>query len=634
MNLNDFDPLASSENPSPGEEPHTSASAVDPKPDSEGALASVSATPPGEADSEARSLQVRGGALVKIQSSGIQPACEEGALEPHVTVINVKEIPDDSPPADPVPVPPYQIYGWNETGLKIWARSSGTEQLIELSITRSQFGPLRLHTDVGYWADRFPGKNGAIDVTSAIVAIMKEADAKGVFDPGALRGRGCYLDEGRVVFNRGDVLEVDGQITRFSSFETRYFYMKKSPLPIDLSVPELSDEEGQAMLDVVRAMGWEESEQPLYVVGFVVLSLVCGAIPFRPALQISSAFSTGKGDVNNHVIIPLQAGIGHALVNPTEAGVRQLLDNDSLPIWIDESENEDPRKRHQQLQFARYSYDGMGTCRGGTSGKAITYSLCSSVSISGINATIPNSADRSRIICIRRQIQPPEAWASIYERRKEVITHQTGERLLRRVLNHLPTLLANIKVFTAAIQATLPEGVAPRYSFTFGATLAGAHLMVSTQRLSEEEAGQWLDDQGWIYRPDPDAGEHPATQESSDCLEHLLSYSIGGQTVRTLVDRVKTSATPKEDTILNLGQMGLKVERADGLLVANRGKILDIFKRTRWALGSHRDRLKELPLAKSVGKTVRFKDGPPCRCVLVPWSAISLDSDPEDTGEE
>ena len=466
-----------------------------------------------------------------------------------------------------------------------------------------------------------------------MAATIAEANAKGVFDPGALRGRGAYMDEGRVVFNRGDVLEVNGQITRLCGFETRFAYMKKSPLAIDLGAPELSDKKGQAVLDIVRAMGWKEPDHALSLVGFTVLSLVCGALDYRPILQVTSPYSTGKADVNDRVIIPLQADIGHALVDPTEAALRQLLNNDALPTWIDESENEDLHKRKQHLQFARFCFDGMATSRGGPAGKAINYQLRSSLSISGINATIPNPADRSRIICIRRRHQPDDVWVSVRERRKEVITHQTGERLLRRVLNHLPTLRENIKMFKAAIQARLPDGVAPRYADTYGATLAGAHLMVSTQRLSEEEAWQWLDDQGWVYRPDPDAGDHPATQESSDCLEHLLSYSIRGETVRGLVDQVKPSDTPRKDTIKRLGEMGLRVEPADGLLVANQGKIKDIFKRTRWAQGAHQERLKELPAAKAPANAVRFMGGDSYRGVLVPWSAITLDSDPEETGE-
>ena len=130
---------------------------------SPGTEGSLEATPPGQADSATNESQVRGGALVKAQGSTIQPACDANALEPEVIVIPVRVIPDDSPPADPVPVTPYRIYGWNEARTTIWARDSATEQLFELPPPQSLRAFLKIHNDIGYWADRFPGKNGHVD---------------------------------------------------------------------------------------------------------------------------------------------------------------------------------------------------------------------------------------------------------------------------------------------------------------------------------------------------------------------------------------------------------------------------------------------------------------------------------------
>jgi putative DNA primase/helicase len=578
----------------------------------------------------------RGVPQVKTLSQALVASGPSIALGVNVMEIEIKEISDDQPSAfGPEAKRPFRIYGWDEHHKNIWVRNNATQQLFEMHPTTNLVSILRLHSDVHYWIGKFPNKNDGINCNHAMTAIIKEADKMGVFSPGDLRGRGMYLDEGRVVFNRGDVLMVDGQVTAFSDLETRYAYIRREPLQIDLNTPELTDEEGLEVLNAVTAMGWVEPEHPLYAGGFVVTSLAGGAIPFRPVLQNSASFGSGKSEFNNNVVIPLQAGIGIKMSNPTEAGLRQQLNNDVLPIWIDESENEDPFKRQQHLQFARYCYDGSSTCRGGQSGKAITYQLRSSLSISGINATIPNPADRSRIVCIRRQHQPADVWAAVNGRCKQVITRQTGERLLRRVLNNVPTLCANIEVFKAAIQSRIPDGVPTRYCDTYGTTLAGAHLLLSTRRLSVEEAGQWLQDQGWSYRPDPDAGENPALQESEDCLEHLLSFSPSGygSTMRVLLEHLKTTEERDACRVTQLGQFGLKVDAA-GLIVANQGKITDIFRGTKWSQSAHKDRLKELPGAVLQENTVRFKGGGSHRCVLIPWSVLDLDSDLIDPEEE
>ena len=579
----------------------------------------------------------RGGPLVKTLSTALVASGPAFAPGEKVIEIEIKEISDDESSAfGPEAEWPFRIYGWDEGHKNIWVRNNQTQQLFEMRPSTSPASMLRLHSEEDYWIEKFPNnKSDGINGLRALAAVNKEADKKGVFNPGDLRGRGMYLDEGRVVFNRGDMLVVDGEITAFSDLETQYAYIRRDPLLIDLNIPELTDKEGQELLDVVTAMGWVEPEHPLYAGGFVVTSLAGGAIPLRPVLQNSASFGSGKSEFNNNVVIPLQAGIGIKMTNPTEAGLRQQLNNDVLPIWIDESENENPHKRQQHLQLARYCYDGSSTCRGGQSGKAITYQLRSSLSISGINATIPNPADRSRIVCIRRQHQPAEVWAAVNGRCKQLITRQTGERLLRRVLNNVPTLCANIEVFKAAIQSRIPDGVPARYCDTYGTTLAGAHLLLSTRRLSVEEAGQWLQDQGWTYRPDPDAGENPALQESTDCLEHLLSFSPCGHgfTVRVLVEHLKTTEERDACRVSQLGQFGLKVDAA-GLKVANQGKITEIFKGTKWSQSAHKDRLKELPGAVIQESPVRFKGGGSHRCVLIPWSVLDLDSDLMDPEEE
>jgi len=382
-------------------------------------------------------------------------------------------------------------------------------------------------------------------------------------------------------------------------------------------------------------MGWGSVGDPLFLGGFALTSLVCGALPVRPALQSSSAFSTGKNDLNKQVISPLQAGVGIVTVNPTGPGLRQQLNNDCLPIWIDESENDNPRRRKEHLDIARYSYDGHVMYLGGGAGKAMPFRLCSSLSLSGINAPIANPADRSRIVSVQRSLLSIEKWNAVKERRSKLITKRTGERLFRRTVNNLHTLLANIDAFAEAIQSLLPVGAPTRYSEAHSVLLAGAHLLVSRERVSAEQALQWLKDHGWGYRPDPDAGDHPATQESSDCLEFLLSYrtGLGGKTVRSLVDQIKTSEGPVKEQICQLGRLGIAVKPAEGLCVANSGAIENIYKGTRWAGGAHRDRLKELPAATTSEKTIRFRDGGVHRRVLIPWSQVALDSDPDQPEE-
>jgi hypothetical protein len=538
----------------------------------------------------------------------------------------------------------FQVLGWCKDREKVWYRHRQTAQIA--SVKPSGQAELLKLADLSYWGDRYPrqDKDGnkimGINWARAAADLIKAANNAGVFQLEKMRGRGVWLDAGQVVWHLGHALEVDGQPVRLTDHRSAHQYALMQSLPINTRVEPLDDAHGQKILQVLRDCAWIGASDHLHLAGFCVLSSVCGALDKRPGLQITSPFSSGKTDTIDNVIMPLQGGIGLLSSGSTEAGVRQLLGTDALPATIDESEAEEGRRREAQLRLVRFSYDGKPQFKGTPWQGALTYCLRSSLALAGINSPIDNPADGSRIAVISRRILPDEQWQPIRRRREQVITEEIGQRLIRRTVSTLLALRANIATFKKVVAAKVTTGEAGRTGDTWGALLAGAHHLISTQEISEAEAAAWLDSVGWhLSHTNADEQDRRAGAEGRQCLDHLLSHetrwihpadrdeerpTTGSVALRELVAMVKRSRKfiDKDEAEKELGRKGIRV-MLEGLAVANSAAGTSvIFGKTKWANGAHKGRLLELDGAQRCSGPIHFVSSGSRRAVLVPWAAV------------
>jgi hypothetical protein len=301
------------------------------------------------------------------------------------------------------------------------------------------------------------------------------------------------------------------------------------------------------------------------------------------------------------------------------------MQSDALPVVIDESEGEAAKQREGHLKLLRLSFDGQELIKGTPGGgQALTYTMRSSITLIGINAAVPNLADRNRLVVIRPRKMPSAQWTEFQLQRDALITVETGRRLIRRSVSSLKALLANIKTFQVVVAG---QGLADRSAEVYGSLLAGAHHLTSTAVLDPAQALAWLDSVGWTGI-DAETQEAIASDaEGRACLEHLLGHSVpwkGSQTgsvdVRELLAIVKRSPR-SEDAVKALGRLGVKLDRERGLVVSNGTRI---FSGSRWANGAHRDRLLEVDGAQRVPAAVWFAGGGAHKAVAIPVTRLAL----------
>ena len=534
---------------------------------------------------------------------------------------------------------PFKVLGWSADRQRIHYQHRKTGQIDAIPAT-AQAGPLLKLAPMDWWMSKHPGGGSAgFNAVACLDEVIQQADAAGVFALDRVRGCGVWMDGTKVVWHLGDQLDVDGGLVELIDHQSTYHYQRLPRLAIDPLTAPLSDAQGQKILKAVTAMGWATPLDALHVLGWTVLANVGGALDKRPVLQITCGFGQGKTYTITVVISPLLAGLAISHSNSTEAAIRQTLNTNTMPVLIDESEGEDHQRREGHLKLARLSFDGVATSRGTTHGKALTYAVRSSIALVGINATVPNPADRSRVVVVGRQTLPPEQWGPVDRKLRELLTVDTGAQLLRRTVTNLPTLLANVATFRRVVEGQLPAGAAARAGDTYGGLLAGAHLLTSTDVVDEVEALNWLDAVKWSAAEAlgvDAAPEQSSAAEGAQCLATLLSheeqwrtadpeYGTGKLTIRELLElaRSLSGADEAEQARKALGRRGIKATD-HALVIANSAELLaPIYGNTKWRNGGHRERLRDLPGADTAG-SVHFKVVGTQKATTVPWAAAGF----------
>jgi hypothetical protein len=531
------------------------------------------------------------------------------------------------PAAEPLPKAPYRVLGWSTKLDAIWVQTG--EDGIVGSVPLSKAGLQRI-APIGYWEALAPGRFGT-DWDAAISKVRDTAVGLGTFTPDRIRGRGVWLDNDRVIWHLGNRIEVDGRQLRLTELrDSAYTYASLPALDINPEVPQLTDVEGTAILDLfTKRLKWGNDGDGLLVAGHTVLGNVCAALDYRPGLQLTGGSGDGKSTTQNKSIAPLQAGLALRTSGATEAGIRQTMGIDALPVVIDESEQENARQREGHLHLLRLSFDGQQQVKGTPGGKSLTYTMRSMITLIGINAAVPNPADRNRLVVIRPRKLQPEAWREFQLQRDKLITIEAGRRLIRRTVSNLPALLANIKTFTAVLAS---QKGTDRTHQVIGSLLAGAHHLTSSAVLDPDAALAWLDAVGWSGLDEDALEATSADAEAKACSDHLLGHTVqwkgtqtGSITVLELLTIAKASPGATE-AISALGRLGIKWDRERELVVANSCKV---YAGSKWANGNHRDHLLSLDKAQAVTSATRFPGWKVSKGVSVPWDVVDPPEKPK-----
>lgn len=531
---------------------------------------------------------------------------------------------------------PFRLLGTNN-GVYYYLPDEG-QQIIELTPGGHTKNNLFQLAPLQDWEHEFRAKSGA-DWDAAANALIQRSIRLPKFSPQRIRGRGCWIDGADVVFHAGDRLIVNGASRPIVGYRSamRSIYDAGIEIPVDTG-ETAQNREAVRLIELCEALSWE---RPLYgklLAGWLALAPICGVLTWRPHAWVTGPSGTGKSWILVNIVGPMVGKTALiAQSSTTEAGIRQTLKSDALPVILDEFESEskaDVARVDKILELARQASSESDGCilRGTAGGDAMSFMVRSMFLFASIGVAAAKRSDTSRVSVLtlkKPQGTKPELDAQ-FDRVKSLRAASVGtdgfaDRVRARCLSLAKVIKENAETFTrAAIEFTGDK----RSADQIGTLLAGAFALTSTKVVSPLFARDWMAEQDWTGFQ----AEEIDSDERS-CLNHLLAslirveFSNGtNEAIGELIESVIDGASERYDFNRRaeeaLGRTGIKLDLTERVvIVANKHPIMGrLFVDTQWP-GKWHQQLERVPGARKL-KPTRFAGGVVQRATAVPFAAL------------
>lgn len=537
----------------------------------------------------------------------------------------------------PIKNPHFTVLGYNRGTYYFFLHGQG--QIKEMSASgMSELGLIEI-AGLNWWEDAFPGERSKIDTKAAAEFLIRTAEKRGIYDPSRSRGRGAWVDDGRMVYHHGGYLSVDGKATDITRIKSRYVYELEMSLP-DPSETAMTSDEGEALLDLAAGFRWSKPGSAALLAGWVALAPMCGALRWRPHIWITGGAGCGKSTVLNDFVHHLLDGLSEfAQGNSSEAGIRQTLGSHALPVLFDESESNeeaDARRIQNVLSLIRQASTETKakTMKGTAGGSSMSFLTRSMFCLASIQVALKQQADVERlsVLSLRSKHEdkdPAKTWQRISQAINAMKADLTlPARLFRRSIDLLPTTLRNVGVFSAAAAQVFGS---QRDGDQYGTLLAGAWSLISTELVTHDQAMEMINRYDWSEHH-----ERHGTDESVRALQSLMEAHVRVKsgielTVFELVKAAYGVSTEHVDVNQQtadaiLQRYGMKLD-GDRLLLSNdSNELRRLMKDTTFA-ADYRGVLLRVPGADRHGnKATRFS-GVPSKCISLPLAPIVNDSE-------
>lgn len=431
-----------------------------------------------------------------------------------------------NPPPPPPPEPqPFRLLGFDNEKFHYASRASGI--ITELTASEHTESNLNRIAPRDYWLANFPPARGSTkpDYPTIVDHLIQKQFATGFFDEESIRGVGCWIDSGRVLYHAGDRLFIDGRETALHDYRGHFLYQRRQKrLSIDLSNP-LSVPECAPFLDLCQRLRWADGSKWWYLPGWLVSACVGGALDWRPHAWLRGGRGTGKSWIYQNIMAAMLITAIKAQSSTTEAGLRQLLGRDALAVIFDEMESRDEsssRRIFAVLELMRQSSSETGGSifKGSTSGVAVQYRIRSSFCFQSIAKARTQPADDSRITSMELDKPNPGDFPAI----KALWKITSGDpaycmRFLARAILNARLIRDAAAIFGVAIAHAAGNS---RTGQQYGAIAAGFWSLNSDVLPTTEQAVDWANTNDWQkLREEADDEEDPKR-----CLDIVLQAKI------------------------------------------------------------------------------------------------------------
>lgn len=426
----------------------------------------------------------------------------------------------------------------------------------------------------------------------AVDAVIDEASHAGTYGLDKLRGRGYWPEDDKPLLHLGDRMWLpDGTEVAPHTYRGGnriYPQLPRLEGPADRPLPLPS---AKWVLNLFDSLLWEMPAAFALAAGWTVMAPLSGFLRWRPSVWITGPAGCGKTSIIEQIMLPLTGGMGILASGTatTEAGLRQELGTDALPVLIDEAGRDDKGAQtriNRIILLMRGAASPSGRIFKGTQhGGGLNYQIRSMFCLGSVGGALRDAQDEQRITLLHLKhprtlgdkAQQDRHWQPI-QRQIHRITPHLARMLLARSQQwarsgRLERLLAVTKTAAGAVLGTNRAGD------QFGTLLAGALILKEDQVPDEESVIAWLKDLGLEYHVQE---AQPEGREILDLLfqaQEIVSTSNGshrtsvGEMVTLVVKNARLDGAKGllgyDDAKRHLRDIGLLVEK-DNLYIANK----------------------------------------------------------------
>lgn len=504
--------------------------------------------------------------------------------------------------------------------------------------------------------------------------LMDSAASLGVWNAREkVRGRGGWqADDGSLVLHAGDRVLLGGSWRRPGLYEGLvYPTQPASPRPAK-AIPDRAGALAPKLVEYLEKRGAEADEHssagelllelfkcwrfarpmvdPMLLLGWNAGAIYGGALDYRPLAWLTGDKATGKSALQKAIGLLHGNGI---LQSPdaTEAAVRQILGQQSLPVAIDEAEaDEDNRKMLALVKLARLAATSQGNIlKGGQDHQGHEFRATSCFLFSSILIPPIPPQDKSRLAVL--EMEEIEAGAREPPLDKRELA-ELGAIVRRTMAERWPMWPARLAAFrNAMIDVGGHQG---RVADQFGSLLAAAHLL----QFEEAPSAGYLEAWGHKLSLGQLTEVNDNTAESDRCIGYMVTKQVqlgrGGerrQVSEWLLDCIKRPDTGRgfvDDTDSAeirrkareaIGRLGLRIVEATSkgvpgvvyVAVASEHQgLAELFQGSRWGASVWAQALRRAKGA--VGYDRQRINGRIMACTLVPLMEM-VSEDLEDVRE-
>lgn len=535
--------------------------------------------------------------------------------------------------ADTKEIPPFRALGYLAGTYYYYSR--GEQAVVALQAGAHGKKNLYRLAPHGYWVAKYGSKKDDFDENTAASALMATCQGAGIFSIKMVRGRGVWMDKGLPVIHYGDRVTIEGEDYVPNQTIGKFIYELGEPLGCVPCLP-LTDQEGAALQDLMRQLRWQTPDQYKWFTGWLVCAMIGGALYWRPHIWLTGGAQSGKTTLAGIMARIFGSNCLHVKSISTEAGIRQSLKADCLPVILDEAEREDAMS-HSRLQavitLARQasSDDDSQIVKGTSTGNALNFRIRSPFCFSSINSNLIQSADKGRVTNI--ELSGVKLAGDVYDKWKDdidsLLTDTYMQAFYSRIFSMVPIIAANAKTLARAIERKTGDR---RLGDQYGVLLAGYIAWNSKELLNDETAKLEIEDLDFYSEKEKAQGINDQHRLLNKIMQHIMRVpkdkGFEDITIGEACSRVFKGTENNRECERILANIGIKIIGETIAIANDNDNLADILKNSIWPQ-NWMQTLRRLDFASPSKTNIYFSQSCKVRATFLKIDKVIFEDDDE-----